>query len=242
MKKLFKVSIPLFIFILIFNSCASVKSENPDDILSKKIIGTWSAIKGTETISFTSDGKYIDTIFLKLTGYDEILFPEYILDGEYRIKNQLVEFLSVNIKYLYHAESKLKNSFEIKLFPRSVRILDDGDLIMQTIHLVDLIEGKNEEIEGKWESKYLTLQFFRNSEFQFKNGFVTDEYNFKKDSLTLIRNFHFDSDFRSKPFTTYYTLRNKVIIADSLFTVASVFQENSMLWFIKDPVIYRKID
>ncbi len=219
-----------------------------DEVLNQRLIGSWKA-KNYETLTFNPDGTFIDTLWADIPYTSTVYAPVYVIEGNYSVKNGLLNFYDATFTYVRAAADKFALQYYSILYPRYVR-MDSDDMFLQ---VTPVLSSRNDStlLNGEWEMTNWICVYNKNYDPQIVGGKIKESYNFVSSELkcNYNRTYFFDAGVENISIISAYTYEHPRINFQtpdldfgSFFGVMIAHHtENEMRWVASDAVYYTRI-
>ena len=249
MRKGFNKYFILVIVPILFTSCAGNKNTTliRDEFVKSRLVGTWKTNeiyeKVHETIQFSDNNTFLDTLFRKVPGLDDSFYAKYVATGKYNIEDREIFFSDVNFLYYNDLRNPLAEN-AVELFdPRKPNLDDEYIYFGRTVTLNRKTEGTG--IEGKWEIIHWASTMESNSDEKFKGGLVKDSYEFIPDSgmCHYKRNYLFKTSLPDiDKWYKYRTRKSYLEIEPIMYVWYSINGDEMNIWGSSEYMLYEKIN
>lgn len=243
-----RIHIPIIFIVVLFNFCTGVKTSMSvqDEHLRNKIIGTWRTFDvyrvNRETINFSKDGSFNDTLFAKLPFVINTYLPEYVVTGEFYVENGLVKFRDVELQYHKKADDNSIINFTEYFYPRSINF-DGNDLLLQRLQILNPIDHPGDKLDGEWELLLWIVTYDRNADSKFNSGWMRQRYNFNPDTKICVytSEYLFDSPLKNETLKLNYEYNGNYLEITPLVYEWLRFINNELHWIRYDNMLYKKV-
>ncbi|MBN2615969.1 MAG: hypothetical protein JXR71_09780 [Bacteroidales bacterium] len=116
------------------------------------LAGTWLADVGSHSLTFDSNGNYVDSVF----GESRTELPVYVIVGKYSLNDSLIEFRDLRFSQLRDLSGYRTSLF---LFPDYQFKRVDTTLLLTQTGFFDPVDHPSDVLNGKWEADRIIVAY-----------------------------------------------------------------------------------
>lgn len=231
MKSLISFLCVFSLFILL-NGCSDVvNSPTEEQLIAENITGRW-VNENVEILTLKNNGIFIDTTLTQFVDSPGVFIPNYVINGKYSIKNNILYFYDVVLQYAKAASSEYIISFGVTINPRRISI-SGNELNLQFLQILNPLENNYPYLSGKWESITWMAVFDRFMQPQFIGGEKREAFDFIHDSLKV----NYSSEYLFTTSILGYSCAYDYSFEDNYLQFPNVkykveFKDNKMYWIM----------
>jgi hypothetical protein len=244
MKKLYPISVKIFVIVLIHAILSSCEKNRDNQILKDLLIGTWNSTNSYyKSYTFQENNSFIDTTYeLKSDNPFDFKVSE-IIAGDYSINDRKLIFSNIHFLYFDGQNDENIDEYSTTYDPVYKISINNDILVLNQEDDFKSINNSNSGITGKWSHTKLAAVYDKNIENKFTGGSVIGIYDFKTD---LSVNWQYETEYNNITQTgndsTTYNLSDSQLTINKwgLYDINISFTNNEMIWIYNDRTFKRK--
>ena len=239
------------IFVIGFNSnllglCGYIRHLNNAGSVCKSKTYRYHYTIRKETIRFSEDNTFIDTVFYNVSDLPGTFYVRYVAAGSYTIKDMEIYFSDVRFRYYKNVSAPLKTTAVEFFDSRFPDMQDEFIFFRRPVSLFR--DNPGEGLAGQWNITHQAAVYNKDSDNQFSSGMVTEEYDFKpvsKDGgeCRYRRKYLFDSGLPDEDTTYHYLAKQAYLNISPIVDIWYTINGNEMTWYgsADDNMLYEKV-